>query len=231
LELDAIAHDRGQIPRQAGAERRMSRLALEFTALDEGRQRILTSFIEAARVQAFAISVEAQFPPIDRTGDFVAAFTEDDLRGTDHRETLRVRVSLPVRIETTDVAVKGLSGIAVDFSRGGACVQTAPFPKLTDEVLTLHFSSTDVRDQRRMQKPEAPEVILSGRIIYRALDPTVPSEQRTGIRFSQLTPASERDVNRVLAQHIGSSIEVAQQDGRPLITDGNAGTCTTKPLR
>lgn len=226
LELDAIAHDRGQIPRQAGAERRMSRLALEFTALDEGRQRILTSFIEAARVQAFAISVEAQFPPIDRTGDFVAAFTEDDLRGTDHRETLRVRVSLPVRIETTDVAVKGLSGIAVDFSRGGACVQTAPFPKLTDEVLTLHFSSTDVRDQRRIQKPEAPEVILSGRIIYRALDPTVPSElpsgptqskQRTGIRFSQLTPASERDVNRVLAQHIGSSIEVAHQDGRPLI--------------
>lgn len=219
LELDATAHDRGETPRRAGMERRTSRLALEFTALGETQQEILASFIEAARIRAFDITVEAQFPTLDRTVDFVAASTETGLRGADYRETLRVRLTLPVRIETS--AIGNLTGIAVNFSRGGVCVQTEPFPMMTDEVVTFHFSSLDDDDRSGAQKPEATEAILAGRIVHLAPDPTVSSEvtpgQRIGIRFSQLTPFAEREVNRVLAQHIGSSIDFADRAGQPLI--------------
>ncbi|HEU5406786.1 MAG TPA: PAS domain S-box protein, partial [Nitrospira sp.] len=96
LELDATAHDRGEAPRRAGIERRASRVALEFTAPNESQQKILTSFIEAVRIHALAITVEAQFPPLHKTGDYVATHTENGLQGTDSRETVRVRVSLPV---------------------------------------------------------------------------------------------------------------------------------------
>lgn len=219
LELDATAHDRGEAPRRAGIERRTRRLALKFTALNEGRQKILTSFIETARVQARDITVEAQFPPLDKTGEFV-------VRDTDYRETVRVRVALPVRIETSKAAAGSLLGTAVNFSRGGVCVHTEPFPILIDEMVELHFSVTDVHDQSKEQKPETPEVILTGRVVHLADDPTVPSRltpgpslpgQRIGIRFSHLTPFAERRVNRVLEQHIGSSKDFADPDDRPLI--------------
>jgi PAS domain S-box-containing protein len=226
LELDATARDRGQSPRRTGIERRTPCLSLEFTTLDANQQKALTSFIEAARVGTRAITVEAQFPPLDRTGDLAATFTEAGRAGTDYRETVRVRVALPVRIEFAQAAARRVLGLVVNFSRGGVCLQTEPFLKMTDEMVSLHLSSIDARDQTRAQNPEAPEAILTGRIVHLAPDPTVPSEltlgpsqpgQRIGICFSQLTPFAEREVNRVLAQHIGSSIDFSDQDSRPLI--------------
>ncbi|BFU91876.1 MAG: hypothetical protein NTAFB01_30630 [Nitrospira sp.] len=219
LELDATAHDRGETPRRAGIERRASRVALEFTAPNESQQKILASFIEAARIHALVITVEAQFPPLHRTGDSVATYTETGLQGTDSRETVRVRVALPVRIEASEAAAGSLLGTAINLSRGGVCVQTESFLKMTDEEIALHFSS-------KAQTLEAPEAILTGRIVHLASHPTVSSEltagssqpgQRIGIRFSQLTPFAEREVNRVIAQHIGSSRDVADREGRPLI--------------
>lgn len=225
LELDATAHDRGETPRETDSERRTARLALEFTALDENRQKILISLIDAARVHALAVTVEAQCPPLDKTGDF-AAVTEVGPRNTDGRETVRVRVALPVRVETPQAAAGGLSGMAVNLSRGGACVQTEPWPNMIDEVVTLRFSTMGARDQPRAQTPEAPDVILTGRIVHTAPDSSAPSErtrgpsqpgQRIGIRFSRLTPFAEREINRVLARHIGSFGDFGDPDGRPLI--------------
>ena len=225
LELDATAHDRATPTKQAVIDRQTTRLALKFTILNENQQKVLASFIDAARVRALAMTVEAQFPPIDKTSDLATAFTEPGLPGTDYRETVRVRVALPVRIETSTTTGR-LLGLIVNFSRGGVCLQAEPFLTMTDEVLALHFSSIDAHDQPMAQKPEAPESILTGRIVHLAADPTVPSELtpgpsqpglRIGLRFSQLTPFAEREVNRVLAQHIGSSIDLANQDGRPLI--------------
>ena len=76
MELDATAYDRGAPPRQAGIERQASRLALEFSALNENQRKILTSFIDAAHVGVLTITVEAQFPPMDKAGDLAAAFTQ-----------------------------------------------------------------------------------------------------------------------------------------------------------
>ncbi len=226
LELDATAHDRGETPRRTGIERRASRVALEFTAPNESQQKILASFIEATRIHALAITVEAQFPPLHRTGDSVATHTETGLQGTDSRETVRVRVALPVRIEASEAAAGSLLGTVINLSRGGVCVQTESFLKMTDEEIRLHFSSIGHHDQPRVQNPEAPEAILIGRIVHLASHPTVSSEltagpsqpgQRIGIRFFQLTPFAEREVNRVLAQYIGSFRNFADRDGWPLI--------------
>ena len=226
LELDATAHDRGETLQGTGIKRRTFRFALEFTALNESQQKILTSFIEAARIHTLAITVEAQFPPLDRTSDLTVAFTKAGLPGTDRRETMRVRVALPVHIETSNAAAGRLSGFVINFSRSGVCVLTEPFLKTTDEIVVLHFSSIGTPNQPRAQKPEIPETTLTGRIVHIAPNPPAPSELlpspsplrlRIGIRFSQLTPFVEREVNRVLAQHIGSSIDVADPDDRPLI--------------
>ncbi len=125
LELDAIAHDRRETPRRTGIERRTSRLALEFTASNENQQKILTSFIEAARMHALAITVEAQFPSLDRTDDSVAANKEAGLRDTDSRETVRVQVALQVRIEVSTAAAQSLLGMAVSFNRDGCILANA----------------------------------------------------------------------------------------------------------
>jgi PAS domain S-box-containing protein len=224
VELDATAYDRGETPRLSGIGRRTSRLALEFSALNESQGNILTSFIENAR--ALALTIEAQLPPMDTPSDLGKACTEASLRGTDHRETVRVRVALPVRIETSTAAAGRLSGLVINFSRGGVCLLTEPFLKMTDEVVALHFSSISTRTQPKAQKPETPDTILIGRIIHLAPDAAAPSEltpglsqprQRIGIRFSQLTPFAEREITRLLVQHIGSSLDVADPGSQPMI--------------
>lgn len=229
LELDATAHDRGETPGRSGFKRRTSHLALEFIALDESQQKIIASLIDAARAGTRAITVEAQFPPLDETEDLTTAFAETSLRGTDYRETMRVRVALPVHIEISASATGRLFGLVVNFSRGGVCLQTESSLKMTDETIVLHFSSIHGPDRPRTQKPEASNTILTGHIVHLTPDPTVPSEpiggpsprrQRIGIRFSQLTPFAEREVNRVLAQHIGSSVDVAGSDDRsPIVSN------------
>ncbi len=226
VELDATAYDRGAHPRQSGIEQQASRLALEFSALNENQRKILTSYIEAAHVRALIITVEAQLPPMDRAGDLAAAFTESGLPSTDSRETVRVRVALQVRIETSNAAAGRLLGLVTNFSRGGVCLVTEPFLEMTDEVVALHFSSLSTRTQPKTQKLETPDTILIGRIIHLAPEATAPDEltpgllqprQRIGIRFSQLTPFAEREINRLLAQHIDSSLDVAAQDSQPMI--------------
>jgi PAS domain S-box-containing protein len=226
VELDATAYDRGAPHGQAGIERQASRLALEFSTVNENHRKILASFIDAAHVRALAITVEAQFPPMDRAGDLTAPFTESGLPGTDARETVRVRVALQVRIETSNAAAGRLLGLVTNFSRGGVCLLTEPFLEMTDEVIALHFSSISTLTQPKQQKPETPDAILIGRIIHLSPDATAPSEltpglsqprQRIGIRFSQLTPFAEREINRLLAQHIGSSLDVAAPDSQPAI--------------
>lgn len=226
LELDATAQDRGHLSRKTDIMRPTSRLALEFTALEESQQKILASFVEAARMRALVLTVEAQFPSLDRIDDFAATFMKAGLSGTDHRETVRVRVVLPVQIELPNASLGRLSGVVVNFSRGGLCLQTEPFFNMIDETITLRFTSVRAGDQPRHQKPEMPDVILTGRIVHLTLDSTVspkltPSSpqpvQRVGLRFSNLTPFAEREVNRVLAQHIGSSIDVGDLDSGPSI--------------
>lgn len=218
LELHGTAHDRGGSRPQAATEQQTSRLAFQFTALDETEHAVLVSLIEEART--LAVTVEALLLPPEQTVDRADPAIETVLRGTDHRESVRVRVSLPVRITAPSIKLgEGRTlGVAVNFSRGGVCLQTESCLDITQDLLALHFSSHSAFDPPRGHEPEAPEAILTGRIIHIAPNHTVPPElkaglsqtgQLVGIRFEQLTPFAERDINRVIAQHTGSSMDLA----------------------
>ncbi|MBH0188862.1 MAG: methyltransferase domain-containing protein, partial [Nitrospira sp.] len=222
LELHGTAYDRGGTAPQAGTEQHTSRLAFQFVGLDDIEHTVLVSLIEDVRT--LAITVEALFAPTEQTDTLSESAIETVRRGTDHRETVRVRVSLPVRITTPSIK-SGTShtlGLAVNFSRGGLCLQTESCLTMTHDLIALHFSSHSAFDPPRGHEPEAPEAILTGRIVHITSDHTVPSElkpglsqpgQLVGIRFEQLTSFAERDINRVIAQHTGSAIDLAGTTG------------------
>lgn len=222
LELHGTTHDRGRSRPQASAERQTSRLAFRFLALDDTEHAVLVSLIEEAR--ALAVTVEALLLPPEKAADLADPATDTVLRGTDHRETVRVRVSLPVRITAPSIksgAAQTL-GLAVNLSRGGVCLQTEPCLEMTQDMVALHFSSHSAFDPPRGHEPDAPEAILTGRIVHIASNHTVPSDlkpglsqtgQFVGIRFEQLTPFAERDINRVIAQHTGSLMDLAGNTG------------------
>jgi len=218
LEVQAVAHDRGEYPRHKRTDPVRSLIAFRFTFPSEAEQKVLTSLIQEASDRSFSLSIEALLPVPDQAVDWRPPGVEKDLRGTDHREAVRVRVALPVRIETSDqdVAQRPI-GLVVNFSRGGACLQTKRLPGVPGELVVLHFSATGPHDRPRVHEPEAPEATLTARIIWTAPDPTVPSElrpaaaepgQRVGLRFVHLTPFAEREINRVVMQHVGSSMDL-----------------------
>ena len=225
LELQATVHDRGTIPDEIGAVRDRTVLAFHFAALGEVEQKILESFIEAARERALPITLDALLvqADLDRPEESAA-----ESRGTDHREGIRVRVALPVRLEgPQDPTAKPL-GLAVNFSRGGACLQAKTLPGAIGDTVHLHFPYAQAPDYRGAHEPAAPDAVLAAQIVWAAPDPTTPSElrvsptesgQRFGVRFIQLQPFAEREVNRVVAQHIGSSFDLDSISGRaPIVS-------------
>lgn len=229
LELHGTAYDRGKVPSQAGTDRLTSRLAFQFSTLDDTEHKVLASLIEEARARTLDVTVEALLSPQEKADDLIESVVEPALRGTDHRETVRVRVALPVYVVTAALksgAARPM-GLAIDFSRGGACLQLDSSLELPGDVIALQFSSTGPLDQPRVHEPDAPEAILTGRIVHITPDYPVPSKlkpnqapsrQRIGICFDQLTPFEEREVNRVIAQHTGSSTDLAGITGRSSIT-------------
>ncbi|HSA61102.1 MAG TPA: PilZ domain-containing protein, partial [Nitrospiraceae bacterium] len=230
LELQGTAHDRGEISRKAAAEPRYSGLAFHFTTQSDIEQKVLASLIDEAHQRTLSLTVEALLSLPEDGPEPDTALGETDLRGTDHRETVRVRVALPVRIDTPslDATAHRPLGLVVNFSRGGACLQMKQPPGTVDDVITLHFSATGSMDQPRTHEPDAPEAILTARIVWTVPDHTAPSDlkpgpsqpgQRIGIRFVQLTPFAEREINRVVAQHIGSSMDLEGIAGRsPIVS-------------
>ena len=225
FELQATAHARGMTTRQTDGSVPTSQLIFLFAALTDTEQRILDSYIEEARARTLSATVEAHLTESDRSEPPDAIGVEPQLRGTDHREALRVRVTLPVRAELPSRGdhSEPVTALVINFSRDGLCLQTRGALGSIGDLVTIHFSSTSHLGQPRAHEPDAPEAILHGRIVYIAPDQTVPSDlgggptlpgQRIGIRFIRLTPFAEREINRVIAQHIGSSMMLAGTVGR-----------------
>ena len=230
LELRATAHHRGLMSRQPGSATDTSLLALEFTDTGETEQKVLASFIEAAkeRLVPFAIEALLALPAVDEMEQPPAA--EPDRRGTDHREAVRVRMAIPVRIESSTVTLSDRTalGLAMNVSRHGACLVMKTAPGKPGDLLQLHFASTGSHGQPRSHEPAAPESILSAQIIWTAADRMIPADlrpspsepgQRIGVRFVRMTAFSEREINRVVAQHVGSSVDLEGITGKaPIVS-------------
>ena len=219
MELQATTHDRGEAPHHVSDTPQHSRLAFQFTSGNDIEQTVLTSLIDEARKRTLSVTIEALLSLPDDATDIRPSILDPDLRGTDHRETVRVRVALPIHVESPSLnplAHRPL-GLVVNFSRSGACLQMKQVPGVVGDVITLHFSATGSLDRPRTHEPESPEAILAARIVWTAPDHTAPSDlkpgplqpgKRIGIRFVQLAPFAEREINRVVAQHIGSSMDL-----------------------
>lgn len=226
LELQATVHERGMQAGPSGEEQERPVLAFEFSPPGETERKVLASFIEAARERTLEITLEALLSLPDETALPDPART--DHQSTDHREGIRVRVALPARIERTNEQNPSSRqlGLAVNFSRGGACLQARSLPGQVGDIIALHFPHGNGLAHTQSHEPAAPDAILSAQIVWTAPDPTTPSElrpshadpgQRFGVRFLQLPAFAEREVNRVVAQHIGSSIDLDGIAGRAAI--------------
>lgn len=228
LELHATTHHRGVLPRQPGARAETSLLALQFTQAGETEQKVLASFIEAARERLIPFAVEALLALPDNQDAGDPGALEPDLRGIDHREAIRVRSALPVAVETSVGAApaKPALGLVVNVSRLGACLIMKSAPGAAHDVLLLHFASTGSQGQPRAHEPAAPDAVLAARIVWTAPDRSAPADlrpspsepgQRIGVHFTRMTPFSEREINRVVAQHVGSSVDLEGVTGRSSI--------------
>jgi ubiquinone/menaquinone biosynthesis C-methylase UbiE len=127
-------------------------------------------------------------------------------------------LQLPVQLDVTDPAGKNyrLEALTTNLSLGGACLHLNARPELLSGITTLHFTATQTQKHPGTHEPGAPDSALPARIVWSAPDPAAPREFReqdsdpalqVGLRFQGLTPYAEREVNRIVLQHLTSAGE------------------------
>ncbi|HEU0067864.1 MAG TPA: PilZ domain-containing protein, partial [Nitrospiraceae bacterium] len=191
-------------------------VTFEPPKLEEGA--VLTSLVQAAQEQTLPFSLEvllAAESQVEQTGSTSLPIEQGDY---DPREAVRVALQLPVRLDLTDPAGKScrLEALTTNLSRDGACLHLNARPELLSGIATLHFAVTHTQKHPGTHEPGAPDAALFSRIVWSARDPAAPSEfrhqdsdpaLRVGLRFQNLTPYAEREVNRVVQQHLTSADE------------------------
>ena len=196
-----------------------SQLIVTFESPTQEEAAVLASLIQAAQAQTVPFSVEI----------LLAAAPQDELttlsplvpraqKEYDPREAVRVALQLPARLEVTDPAGKShrLEAVTTNLSRGGACLHLTARPELLSGSATLHFTSRHTQKHPGTHEPSAPDSALATWIVWSAPDPAAAREFRAhgsdpalqvGLRFQGLTPYAEREVHRIVQQHLTSTGE------------------------
>ncbi len=216
LELHGRAQER-MVSLQTKAP--ASQLIMAFEPPKQEEAAVLASLVQAAQEQTVPFSLEALLaaePQVELTarGHLAPSEWED----YDPREAVRVALQLPVRFEITDPAGKSyrIEALATNLSRDGAGLRLNARPELLNGMATLHFALTQAQKHPGTHEPGAPDAALHTRMIWSAPDLTTPGEfhhedsspaLRVGLRFQSLTTYAEREVNRVVQQHLRSEDE------------------------
>jgi PAS domain S-box-containing protein len=216
LELHGRAQERS-ISLQTKTPASQLILTFEPPKLEEGA--VLTSLVQAAREQTLPFSLEILLAA-ESQNDLTAsnALVPGDREDYDPREAVRVALQLPVRLDLTDPTGKSyrFEALTTNLSRDGACLHLNARPELLSGIATLHFAVTQSQKHPGTHEPGAPDAALPTRIIWSTPDPASPTEfrqqgsgpaLRVGLRFQSLTPYAEREVNRVVQQHLTSADE------------------------
>jgi len=213
LELHGRAQERSvSLQTKAPA----SQLIVTFEPPKREEGAVLASLVQAAQEQALPFSLEvllAAEPQDERTAG--NPLVPGERQDYDPREAVRVTLQLPVRLDITDPAGRnyGLEALTTNLSRDGACLHLNARPELLNGIATLHFAATQTQKHPGTHEPGAPDAALPARMIWLATDLATPSEfrhqgsapaLRIGLRFQSLTTYAEREVNRVLRQHLTS---------------------------
>lgn len=214
LELQGKAQER---PISFPSGTPVSQLVVAFESPKREEAAVLASLIQAAQEQTLPFSLEVLLtagPQVElaATNPLIPGERED----YDPREAVRVALQFPVRLDVTDPAGRSyrLEALTTNLSRGGACLHLNAPPELLSGIATLHFTAT--QKHPGTHEPGAPDSALPARIVWSASDPAASREFRDqasdpalqiGLRFEGLTPYAEREVNRIVRQHLTSTSE------------------------
>jgi len=216
LELQGEAQQRPISP-PSGTP--VSHLVVAFNALNREEAAVLASLVQSAQEQTLPFSLEILLAAGPQAGlTAISPLMPNEREDYDAREAVRVVVKLPVQLDMTDPTghTHRLTALTMNLSRDGACLHLNTRPELLSGSVTLHFAGTQTQNQPGTHEPGAPDSALPARIIWSAPDPTAPSEfrhqgsdpaLRVGLRFQGLTPYAEREVSRVVRQHLTSAGE------------------------
>ncbi|HMI39235.1 MAG TPA: PilZ domain-containing protein, partial [Nitrospiraceae bacterium] len=194
----------------------VARLILTFEPPKREEGTVLASLIQAAQEQTLPFSLEVLLAaePQDKLISS-KSIVPGEPQDYDLREAVRVTLQLPVRLDLTDSAGRNfrLEALTTNLSRDGACLHLSARSELLNGIATLHFSITQNQKHPGTHEPGAPDAALTARVVWSAPDHATPGEFRhpgsgpalwVGLRFQGLTPYAEREVNRVVQQHLTS---------------------------
>ncbi len=196
-----------------------SQLIVTFETSKPEMGAVLTSLIQAAQEETLPFSLEVQLaaePQMERSVS--ASLAPGEQGDYDPREAERVALRLPVRLDLTNLAGNSyrFDALTTNLSRDGACLHLNAPPDILNGTATLHFAVTQSQKHPGTHEPGAPDTALFSRVVWSAPDPTTFGEfhrqdsgpaLRAGLRFQSLTPYAEREVNRVVQQHLTSADE------------------------
>ena len=216
LELQGTAYLRTAtaVPLQPHAP--SHHLVLALSPPRQPEAAVLASLVEAAREHSLTFTLEAQLSADPRQSQPPESTEPTSVWfETDHREAVRLRFSLPARLDVTDQfgSTRRLSALVTDMSRTGACLEVRPPPGPLSGSVTLHFTDAYISTRQAADGPSAPETLLPGRIIWtlgmspaqRAVSASMSEPVlRLGLCFYALSPYAEREINRVLYQRLTS---------------------------
>lgn len=216
LELQGTAEER---PATFPTKTPLTQLVLAFAPPQPHESAVLESLIDAVRESSMTFSLEvmlADKPERQRPVAPMPSPLEPD--DQDRRESIRVGLKLPVRLDLTDPTDRAhrFPALISNLSRDGACVQVKGPAEMLHGLVTLHVSTTNILSQPGAYEPGAPDSVFSAEIIWSLLESGGPRELRpngtesiirAGLRFHALTPYAEREINRVIRQHLMSHAE------------------------
>jgi PAS domain S-box-containing protein len=210
LQLDAVAAFKPGAP---GAPQD-AQLTIQFQESDQTETAILASLIAAARERALSFTLDIRMPVRSGMQEYgrpsqPVAF---DLAEHDRRESLRVSTALPARLATMVRQEPGarLPAQVINLSRSGVCILVQERPDTVTGTVQLYFAPAH-RTEPPSHEPGAPDAVLAAHVIWAATDAAAPGgyqaphmsgAHRIGLRFEPLTPYAERELNRVIRQHL-----------------------------
>jgi len=211
FELSGLAYKRTLSTASQTVDSSESHIITIFHPLKQTETAVLASLIEAAREQSLTFTLEillsAGLPGVQ------ASEAQEPSSYHDRRETLRVSLAIPVRLETTRhrEPASRLTAQMINLSRNGACLLVKVRPEHVQGAVTLHFAPIHRGDLPGSHEPGAPDAALPAEVVWSITEQTAaqayfPSESsqaaRIAVRFRHLTPYAEREVNRVIRQHV-----------------------------
>ena len=209
LQLYGAVHTRPSTAldgRPSGAQ-----LIIRFREPNQTETAVFASLIAAAHERSLTFALDIRIPVSSAPQEY-AAVSSLDLAEHDRRETVRLPSALPARVATALRQEPGarLPAQVMNLSRSGACLLVQEGPQNLQGSIQIHFAPAH-QSETASHEPGAPGTVLGARVVWTAADPSIPpalhapslaGAGRVGLRFELLTPYAERELNRVIRQHL-----------------------------